>query len=155
MRNNLRRLAMAAVAFATAAIVMAQGNPKATGSVYFDYGGDTYVSFNAHDLGDPMYDKGWLDWARPNGGFANYFGGPVINAWVDPFTGDAYFDVQIMYSTNYPMWVGDVLRFAVEDRGTPGRNGDRFRWVWQTGPYAGGDSGWVNVMGGNLVVHPK
>lgn len=153
MKLALRITTLALTVAATMATASAAPHWKTTGGIAFDYGGETYVQFNAHDMPSPFRDRGWLDWRRPFGSYANDFGGPVVHAVIDPMMRSAYFDVNIAYSTHYPEWVGWTIRFFVQDNGTPGRKGDLFRWQWQTGPYAGSDSGWVGVMDGNLVVH--
>jgi hypothetical protein len=151
----LKRLFVAVAALAVFASAFAQGAPKATGSVGFDFfGGVANVAFNAHDGGD--FDKGWMDWMTVGGLYPHMFGGPVVDAVVDTELGIAYFDVVVAYSDPYPYAVGGTIRIWVTDGGNPGYGNDTFAYQWLDVPQFGtAIYGPVGVMSGNLKVHTK
>lgn len=149
---SVKKFFVAVATFAVLASAIAQSVPKATGSVAFDfYGGVANISFSAHD-GD--IDKGWMDWMTVGGLYPHMFGGPVVNAVVDPELGMAYFDVVVAYSDPYPFAVGGTIRIWVTDGGNPGYGNDTFAYQWLDVPAFGtAVYGPVGVMSGNVKVH--
>jgi hypothetical protein len=121
---------------------------KANGDVWLRFGSsDTHIIFNVKEEDGKV--KGKLDWTR-TGDYQNHIAGHVVEA---TGTGsDMEFIIEIDVSTDFPLWVGERLKFYVHDGGTPGTAGDTVMWQW-VGPTMFSGSYGEPIVSGNLIVN--
>lgn len=132
---------------------------KATGYVHYTAVGlERSIDFNAHEATADRPAKGWLHYEDVTG---QWYDVDVRYVNVDPQSGIAYFAGPVVYASN-PSWTNYWGAFAVCDKGTPGRKGDKVAGVFtnETAAFDYVNSGtvpgaWYSVFGGNLVVHPS